>query len=202
MHIKNAEGTLIQPNAKPGDFKWVDSNEDGTITDEDKVFLGNPIPKYTFGLTLNADYKGFDVLVFAQGMAGNKIFQGLRRLDILNSNYQTDALSRWHGEGTSDDYPRLTNLDENGNFGKMSDFYLQNGDFLRLKLIQLGYTLPKGVSGKLGIDKIRLYLSAENVFTWTEYTGYDPEIGGDVSGIDKGYYPQAKSYNVGINVQF
>jgi TonB-linked SusC/RagA family outer membrane protein len=199
---KNAEGTLIQPNAKPGDFKWVDSNEDGTITDEDKVFLGNPIPKYTFGLTLNADYKGFDVLVFAQGMAGNKIFQGLRRLDILNSNYQTDALSRWHGEGTSDDYPRLTNLDENGNFGKMSDFYLQNGDFLRLKLIQLGYTLPKGVSGKLGIDKIRLYLSAENVFTWTEYTGYDPEIGGDVSGIDKGYYPQAKSYNVGINVQF
>lgn len=199
---KTADGALIQPNAKPGDFRWVDSNGDGTITDEDKVFLGNPLPKYTFGLTLNADYKGFDVLIFGQGMAGNMIFQGLRRLDILNGNYQTVALSRWHGEGTSDDYPRLTNLDENGNFGKMSDFYLQKGDFLRLKLIQLGYTLPMNMTRRLSIDKVRIFVSGENLFTWTEYTGYDPEIGGDVSGIDRGYYPQARSFNLGINVQF
>ena len=199
---KNADGTLIQPLAKPGDFRWKDSNSDGKITDDDKVFLGSPLPKYTFGLTLNADYKGFDFMAFAQGMAGNMIFQGLRRLDILNGNYQTVALSRWHGEGTSDDYPRLTNLDENGNFGKMSDFYLQKGDYLRLKLLQIGYTLPKSLTGKVNIDKIRLYLSGENLITLTKYTGYDPEIGGDISGIDRGYYPQARSFNFGINLQF
>lgn len=198
----NTAGGLIQPNASPGDFKWVDANGDGTITDDDKQFLGSPIPKYTFGLTLNADYKGFDVLVFTQGAAGNKIFQGLRRLDVPTANYQSVALSRWTGEGTSNDYPRLINSDPNGNFGRMSDFYLEDGDYVRLKTVQIGYTLPSSAISKIGAQKLRLYVTGENLATLTNYTGYDPEIGGNVLGIDRGYYPQARSFMFGVNLQF
>lgn len=198
----NSTGGLIQPGAQPGDFRWVDANGDGAITGDDRVNLGSPLPKYTFGLNLNVDYKGFDLMVSAQGVAGNKIFQGLRRLDILNSNYQTVAMSRWTGEGTSNDYPRLTNVDANGNFGKMSDFYLQKGDYLRFKVVQLGYTLPNSLSDKISAEKVRFFLTGENMWTLTKYTGYDPEIGGDVSGIDRGFYPQARTFMFGANLQF
>lgn len=198
----NSTGGLIQPNAQPGDFRWVDADGDGAITGDDRVNLGSPLPKYTFGLNLNLDYKGFDLMVSAQGVAGNKIFQGLRRLDILNSNYQTVAMSRWTGEGTSNDYPRLTNVDANGNFGKMSDFYLQKGDYLRFKVVQLGYTLPTTLSSKISAEKVRFFLTGENMWTLTKYTGYDPEIGGDVSGIDRGFYPQARTFMFGANLQF
>ena len=202
QNYTNSDGVVIQPNAKPGDFKWVDTNNDGKITDDDKQFLGSPLPKYTFGLTLNLTYKDFDFMVFTQGAAGNKIFQGLRRLDILNSNYQTEALSRWTGPGTSNTYPRLTNEDSNGNFGKMSDFYLENGDYVRIKIMQLGYTLPENLISKVGAEKLRIYVTGENLLTLTKYTGYDPEIGGNVLGIDRGYYPQARSILVGANLQF
>ncbi|MNY01671.1 TonB dependent receptor [compost metagenome] len=141
-------------------------------------------------------------MAFAQGAAGNQIFQGLRRLDIGNSNYQTEAMSRWTGEGTSNDYPRLTNNDTNGNFGKMSDFYLEDGDYLRLKLVQFGYSLPTNVVSQMGASKVRFYLTGENLFTLTKYTGYDPEIGGGVFGIDKGVYPQARTFMLGANLQF
>ncbi|MFV5690144.1 SusC/RagA family TonB-linked outer membrane protein [Flavobacterium sp. ZT3R25] len=198
----NSSGGLIQPNARPGDFRWVDTDGNGSIGDDDKQFLGSNIPKYTFGLTLNLEYKNFDFMAFAQGAAGNKIFQGLRRLDVGNANYQTIALSRWTGDGTSNDYPRLTNDDTNGNFGKMSNFYLEKGDYLRLKLVQLGYSLPSDVIRKIGASKVRLYLTAENLFTLTKYTGYDPEIGGGVFGIDKGIYPQARTFMFGANLQF
>lgn len=199
---KNSSDGLIQPNARPGDFRWVDTDGNGSIGDNDKQFLGSNIPKYTFGLTLNLDYKNFDFMVFTQGAAGNKIFQGLRRLDVGNANYQTIALNRWTGEGTSNDFPRLTNNDTNGNFGKMSDFYLENGDYLRLKLVQLGYTLPTDAVSKIGASKVRFYVTAENLLTLTKYTGYDPEIGGGVFGIDKGIYPQARTFMLGANLQF
>ncbi|MFM2228786.1 MAG: Vitamin transporter BtuB [Bacteroidota bacterium] len=198
----NSTGGLIQPNAQPGDFRWVDNNGDGQITDADKKFLGSPIPKYTFGFTFNADYKGFDLYVFTQGVAGNKIFQGYRRLDISEGNFTTEALNRWTGEGTSNDFPRITSNDTNGNFGKMSDFYLQKGDYIRLKIVQLGYSLPTNVIKKIGASKIRLYVSGENLITLTKYNGYDPEIGGTVMGIDKGYYPQPRTYFFGANLQF
>jgi hypothetical protein len=198
----NASGKPIQPNALPGDFRWVDTNGDGVISDLDKSFLGNNIPKYTFGLTLNVDYKNFDLMAFASGAAGSKIFQGLRRLDISNSNWQTVALSRWTGEGTSSNYPRLTSNDSNGNFGNMSDFYLEKGDYLRLKVVQFGYSLPANIVSKISANKLRVYVSAENLLTLTKYTGYDPEIGGGVFGIDKGVYPQARTFMLGVQLQF
>lgn len=201
---RNKDGELIQPGAKPGDFKWVDVNGDGKFTDDnlDKTFLGNSIPKYTFGLTLNAGYKDFDLMVFMQGAAGSKIFQGLRRLDIGNANYQTKVLGRWTGEGTSNDFPRLSGNDANGNFSKMSDFYLEKGDYARFKLVQLGYSLPERLTSKVKISRLRVYLTAENLFTITGYTGYDPEIGGVVFGVDKGIYPQARSFIGGVQLTF
>jgi TonB-dependent starch-binding outer membrane protein SusC len=201
-NYKNAAGVPIQPNAKPGDFRWIDNNKDGKISDDDKTYLGSSIPNLTFGLTLNLEYHGFDFSVFFQGATGNKIFQGLRRLDIGNSNYQTEALGRWTGEGTSNDYPRLVDGDPNGNFSKPSNFYLQNGDYVRLKLMTLGYSLPKRAIEGIGASKIRLYVTGQNLVTFTKYTGFDPEIGGDISGVDKGVYPQARGFLLGANLQF
>lgn len=198
----NASGGLIQPNAQPGDFRWQDTNEDGTITDDDKTFIGSSIPKYTYGITLNVDFKGFDLLIFTQGAIGNKIFQGLRRLDIGNANYQTSALGRWTGEGTSNTYPKLSTADGNKNFSNASDFYLEDGDYWRFKTIQLGYNLPSQAISRIGLSKTRLYVTGENLFTFTKYTGYDPEIGGGVFGVDRGYYPQAKSFMLGVSLQF
>lgn len=204
QNYKDKNGNVIQPNARPGDFKWADLNGDGTISSDnlDRTFLGTNIPKYTFGFTINLEYEGFDFMLFGQGVAGNKIFQGLRRLDILTSNYSTEALSRWHGEGTSTDYPRLTDSDPNGNFSKISNFYLENGDYLRLKVVQLGYTLPNRWFNKIGVSKFRLYVTAENLLTLTNYTGYDPEVGGGIFGIDKGQYPQARSILGGVQLSF
>lgn len=198
-HI-DSRGDLIQPNAKPGDFIWADLNDDGQITEEDRTFIGNPTPSWTFGVNLTASYKNFDLLVFAQGVAGNMIFQGLRRLDIANANYPEKALDRWTGEGTSDDYPRLVNGDPNNNFSNPSAFYLEKGDYFRFKTIQLGYTIPGSFLKSLKIQKLRVYATAENLFTITKYTGYDPEIGGGTMSIDKGYYPQAKSFMIGVSL--
>lgn len=198
----NSSGVVIQPDAQPGDFKWVDLDDDGDIDSDDRGFLGSSLPKFTFGFSLNLDYKNFDFFMFCQGASGNKIFQGLRRLDIVNANYQTAALGRWVGEGTSNTFPRLTTNDTNNNFSNPSDFYLEDGDYLRLKTIQIGYSLPESVLDKLGIDKLRVYYTAENLLTFTKYSGYDPEIGGGIFGIDRGYYPQAVTNQLGINLQF
>ncbi len=199
----NSAGIIIQPNAKPGDFRWVDTNDNGVIEDTDKQYLGSPIPKYSFGFNLNMDYKSFDLNMSFQGVAGNKIFQGLRRIDLgAAPNYQTKALDRWVGEGSSNSYPRLTTGDTNLNFSRFSDFYLEDGDYLRLKVIQFGYTLPTATISKIGAQKLRLFITAENLLTFTNYTGYDPEIGGSTFGIDRGYYPQAKSFMFGANIQF
>ena len=148
------------------------------------------------------DFKGVDFMAFAQGVAGNKIFQGLRRLDILSSNYPAIAMSRWTGEGSSNNYPRLINSDPNGNFGNMSAFYLEDGDYLRVKVVQLGYTLPNRLFSKIGVSRMRVYVTAENLFTLTNYTGYDPEVGGGIFGIDRGQYPQARTFLGGIQLSF
>ncbi|RXM53115.1 MULTISPECIES: SusC/RagA family TonB-linked outer membrane protein [unclassified Chryseobacterium] len=200
---RNANGDLIQPNAKPGDFKRLDINGDGRINQEDYEYLGSSVPKFNYGLTLNLNYKNVDLMIFAQGQGGNKIFQGLRRLDLFYANYQTTILDRWTGPGTSNTVARLDVNDRNENYTKMSDYYLQKGDFVRIKLIQLGYTLPTEVSKKFGASKVRFYVTGENLFTFTKYTGYDPEIAvNDSYGIDRAYYPQARTFLFGANIQF
>lgn len=196
----NSAGDVIQPNAKPGDFKWADLNDDGKITEDDRTFIGNPTPTWIFGINVTASFKNFDLLVFGQGAAGNMIFQGLRRLDIGNANYQAEALGRWTSEGSSTDYPRIINGDPNNNFSNPSDFYLEKGNYFRFKVIQLGYTLPETVLMRIGIDRVRLFITAENLITITNYTGFDPEIGGGTMSIDRGYYPQARSFMFGLSM--
>jgi len=199
----NANGDLLLPNAQPGDFIWQDNNGDGKITEDDMVDIGSSVPKFTYGFTVNLNYKNFDLMVFAQGQGGNMIVQGLRRLDMLDANWQTSILNRWTGEGSTNEYPRLTRDDPNRNYFRMSKYYLQKGDFMRVKLIQLGYTIPKDITEKFGANKVRLYITGENVFTFTKYTGYDPEIaGGNEYGIDRAYYPQARTFLLGANIQF
>lgn len=199
---KNAEGSVIQPDAKPGDFRWVDQNGDGQINGDDRTFIGKPLPDWTFGINFTANYKNFDLLIFGQGAAGNQIFQGLRRLDIPNANWQQSALGRWTGEGSTNEYPRLTTADDNRNFTNPSDFMLEDGDYFRIKTLQLGYTLPSSLTSKISMQKARVYVSSNNLITFTNYTGYDPEIGGSIFGIDRAFYPQARSFMVGVNIGF
>lgn len=200
----NDAGFALQPDAKPGDLRWVDVNGDGVINSNDRTFLGDPTPHWTFGLSLAANWKQFDISVFGQGVAGNKIFQGLRRLDIPNANYTSEALGRWHGEGTSSDFPRLVDGDPNGNFTRPSNFYLEDGSYFRIKSVQLGFTMPKTWLQRAEIENLRIYLSGTNLLTFTKYTGFDPEIGGGAGtyGIDRGVYPQARAMMVGANLTF
>ncbi len=198
----NADGKVIQPNAKPGDFRWADLNGDGQINDQDRTFLGNPTPTVGYGFTLNLGYKNFDFVLFGQGAAGNKIFQGLRRLDIQPANYQTSVLGRWTGEGSTNSYPRIVEGDPNKNFLNPSNFYLEDGGYFRIKTLQLGYTIPKTVTTKIGMQRARIYVMSQNLLTVTNYSGYDPEIGGGVTSIDRGIYPQARSFMLGLNLGF
>jgi len=195
-------GLPIQPNAKPGDFRWADLDGSGTITTADRTFIGDPTPHWAFGFTAVAAWKQFDIVAFGQGVAGNKIFQGLRRLDILKANYTTAALSRWTGPGTSNDYPRLSDDDPNKNFSNPSAFYLEDGAYFRIKTIQVGYSLPESLLSRAHIQKLRVYVSGNNLVTFTKYSGYDPEIGGGILSIDRGFYPQARSFMVGLSVGF
>ncbi|MBO9672832.1 MAG: TonB-dependent receptor [Sphingobacteriaceae bacterium] len=195
-------GTKLQPNAKPGDIKYANLNGDNEINSSDRTFLGSPIPKYTYGITINLAYKNWDLVAFGNGVGGNQIFQGLRRLDVTYANWQTKILDRWTPSNPSTTMPRIVESDPNGNYIKFSKLYLEKGDYFRLKTLQVGYTLPQNISKKIGAQKVRAYLMSENLWTITKYTGYDPEIGGTVLGVDRGVYPQARSFMIGLNVGF
>lgn len=204
-NYKGANGKVLQPNANPGDFKWRDLNGDGKITANDRENLGLAIAPFTFGLTLKTTYKDFDFTIFGQGVTGNKICNQIRRLDVTGVNWTTEALGRWTGEGTSNSNPRiLEGSDPNGNFANMSDFYLEDGSYFKIKTLQIGYTVPKNIIKKLYLEKFRVYVTGNNLYTFTKYTGFSPEIGGDqgIYGIDRGVYPQARSYMFGIDLSF
>jgi TonB-linked SusC/RagA family outer membrane protein len=200
----NATGGKIQPNAQPGDIKFVDSNGDGRITDADRVQIGSPYPDFTGGLNLNLEYKGFDVNMFVYAALGQEVYDATRRYDMNGTNYRADWLNRWTGAGTSNYYPRVTFTDNNQNMRTVSDFFIHDGSYVRLRNITLGYTLPKTVTNYLKLKNLRLYVTAENLLTLTSYKGYDPEIGGGVfsNGIDNGIYPQARTVLGGINITF
>ena len=196
----NANGEMIMPDAQPGDLRFVDVNGDGKITSDDRTNIGNPTPSWTFGLNLDAEWKGFDFSVFFQGVTGVDIFDATYRQDIASGNYPTWMLSRWTGEGTSNRVPILKQGDSKN--WVISDLYVQDGSYLRLKNITLGYTLPQRLTQHLRISRLRVYARAENLFTWTKYWGFDPEIGTSSTslGVDYGVYPQARTYTIGFNV--
>ncbi|MBK9731816.1 MAG: TonB-dependent receptor [Chitinophagaceae bacterium] len=196
------DGQLIQPDATPGDFRFVDINGDGIIDADDRTKIGDPVPDLIYGFTLSASWKGFDIILFGQGIAGAQVFNATRRFDLQMANMTTDALDRWTGEGTSDSYPHLVMNDPNKNFSSSSDFYVENASFFRIRTLQLGYTLPLEITSKAGIKKIRVYVSGNNIGTITKYHGFDPEIGGSSFGVDRGVYPQAMSFLIGGNITF
>ncbi|PKQ63893.1 hypothetical protein BZG02_07740 [Labilibaculum filiforme] len=195
-----------QPNATPGDLIYVDQNKDGVMDDADRINLGDPHPDFTVGLNLNFSYKNFDLSMFWYGVVGNQIVDATRRYDLPNANYQTSILDRWTGEGSSNSTPKVSWSDSNNNNGNFSDYMVEDADYLRLKNLQIGYTLPKSVLDKLHIEKFRIYVSGDNLLTFTKYSGLEPEIGNSdnvfYTGIDQGIYPQARVYTIGANITF
>ncbi|MBN2743502.1 MAG: TonB-dependent receptor [Marinilabiliaceae bacterium] len=204
-----AEGNgVLQSKPAPGDVKFVDQNHDGKINDSDKIDLGDPNPDYTFGLSISLNYKAFDFNVITNGVAGNQIVQSYRTPNDKWANYSQAILNRWHGEGTSNKIPRVTS--DNINYTEFSDLFIQEGAYLRISNITLGYDLDKSLNLKF-FTKLRLYASVQNLYTFTEYDGMDPEVGfgndgGEQdkfsSGIDVGYYPRPRTILFGVNVAF
>lgn len=208
----NAAGEEIQPKAEAGDFKFVDINGDGIISDLDQTMVGNPYPDAVIALTTSLDYKGFDLNIFLQGTVGNDIVNATTRYDLLVSNLPSARFNRWTPDNIDTDQPAMSITDLNQNF-RFSDYFVEDGSYLRLKTVQLGYTLPKSFTRKFLVEKFRVYISAQNLLTFTNYTGLDPEIGkanpydNSISsnlnyGVDRGLYPQAKIFMGGINIQF
>jgi TonB-linked SusC/RagA family outer membrane protein len=217
----NGDSAYAQSKAKPGDLRFVDVNGDGLVDTDDKVNIGSPIPKFIFGFSANLEYKNFDINFLFEGKFGHKICNG-SKYNLMNQesgpNSLADVLDQYRDpiydtegnllyEGNTDtDLPRLDPKGENQNFVRVSDFYIESGNYVRLKNIQLGYTIPVTLSRKIGIDKLRIYIGAKNLLTLTKYTGFDPEIGASdllAQGIDKaGIYPQSRILLAGINLQF
>ena len=199
---RNANGELLQPDAKPGDVRFVDIDGNGTIDAKDRTKIGKGMPDWTYGLTFGAEWKGFDFMFMLQGTIGNDIYDATRRTDVRPANLPSYMLNRWTGEGTSNKYPRYIVGD--GTNWQSSDLYITDGSYLRLKNIQLGYTLPQNITSKFFVNKLRVYVAAENLVTFTKYAGYDPEIssGGTSLGVDYGVYPQSRTLTVGVNVGF
>ncbi len=197
-------GNMLQPNAVPGDVRFVDVNGDGVINEDDRTIIGNPTPDWTLGINGSAEYKQFDFSFLFTGAFGHEILNGSQRQDLRYTNRTTAILDRWTGEGTSDTDPRYTWIDVNNNY-RVSDLYIESGSYVRLKNIQLGYSLSKNIVDKIKVQAWRFYISAENLVTITKYTGADPEIGAMSSfdiGIDRGVYPQARTFRFGTSITF
>lgn len=195
--------TPVQPDARPGYVRFVDINRDGVIDDNDRTKLGKGMPDWTFGVNLSASWRMFDLSMMWQGTAGNDVFDATRRIDINSTNLPSWMLGRWTGPGTSDKYPLFIVGDSSDNW-KSSDLYVYDGSYLRLKNIELGYTLPDKIAHNVQISRLRLFVSAENLLTFTKYHGFDPEIssGGTSLGVDYGVYPQARVWRIGFNLEF
>ncbi|SEW32762.1 SusC/RagA family TonB-linked outer membrane protein [Chitinophaga arvensicola] len=192
-----------QSGAQPGDIRFVDVNGDGVINDKDKTNIGNPFPKFTLGWNLSLNYKNFDLNVFTYASIGNDIYRAYERNATYTNKFR-DILNRWTGPGSTNDarYPRYSFTDANNNV-RVSDRYVEDGSFVKLKNIQLGYTFPSSILNRSGFKQIRLFAQVKNAYTFTRYSGFDPEIAGGImdSGIDRGAYPQARTWSLGIDLK-
>ena len=200
-------GTDPAKSTAPGDIKYKDLNGDGVITDADQTYIGNPNPDFTYGLNNTFNYKGFDLNIFLQGSQGNDVYN-LNRYYTEGglygaSNASTLTLDRWTGSGTSNFVPRAVAGDPNQNL-RISSHYVENGSYMRIKLLTLGYTLPATLLGRISAQRIRVYVTSQNLVTITKYKGFDPELGnqGGSLGVDRGIYPQARVFLAGINIGF
>ncbi|WP_018473503.1 SusC/RagA family TonB-linked outer membrane protein [Echinicola pacifica] len=200
--------------AKAGDLKFQDSNGDGQLTEDDRVYLGSSIPDFEYGFNVNATWKNFDMSMFFNGVSGNKILNGnlYRGYFDTEGNYLADAMNAWTPDNTDTDVPRMTLLDFGYN-RRMSDYVLESGSYFRLRNLQIGYTLPDALTEKLQINRLRLYTSLQNVFTLTKYTGYYPVVGRgsrdrgsdqDIfnQGVDESAYPTPRTYQIGLQISF
>ncbi|MDR3059138.1 MAG: TonB-dependent receptor [Prevotella sp.] len=198
----NDKGEKLQPGAQPGDVIFVDRDNSGAIDEQDKTKIGKGTPDWTYGLNFQAAWKDIDFSMLIAGTIGNDIFDATRRVDLYYVNLSEEMMGRWHGEGTSNSIPRFSWTNTNDN-NRVSDLYIKDGSYMRLKNIQLGYTLPRSLTSKAFISSLRVYVAAENLLTLTGYKGFDPEISyGNSSGIDRGIYPQARTFTVGFNLNF
>lgn len=203
----NSKGELLQPDAQPGDIRFIDTNGDGYIDEDDKVYCGSGIPKVEANINLSANWRGFDFSAVISGSFGFKIYNANRYLyEGMNSasNFLATTLNAWTPTNTSTDIPRAIYGDPNDNTRESTRF-LENGDFVRLRQAQLGYTLPASLSKAIYCERIRFYVSGENLFTITGYSGANPEFSRSSvlnTGIDKLIYPFTRSYTVGAQVTF
>lgn len=205
----NSSDELLQPNAKPGDVKFVDSNADGVINDQDRIYLGSATPDFTFGFSANLGYKNFDLSFLITGSQGNEAVNALTRFNQSSNgleNSRDNRMNRWTPENTTSNEPRMTNSDLNKNIETFSDRYIEDASFLRMKNIQLGYSFNSASISKLKLASLRLYVSVDNLFTVTDYTGFDPEFGDLYSnplnyGIDQATYPSPRIFRAGINLK-
>ena len=202
-------GELLQPNARPGDVRFVDVNKDGFLDGNDRTKIGSPWPDFTGGFNLGASYGNFDLTANFYFSVGNKISNSLNN-DLYNTQNYNNVLSglmdvAWHGEGTSNKYPIISHTDDNQNFSKYSDLFIEDGSYLRLKNLQIGYNLPSKMVEKIGFTKCRFYVSGQNVWTLTKYKGIEPEVGGG-GVLDFGFagwnYPVQKTIIFGLNLSF
>lgn len=189
--------------AKPGDIRFKDIVADGVIDDKDRTFIGSPTPDFIFGGSLGLNFKNFEFGVDVQGVAGNEIYKQRQTATFAILNYEANRLGRWTGPGTSDKEPALDNT-RSKNF-EVSTYFLDPGDYFRIRNVTLGYNIPDALLDRLRMKRAKIYISAQNVVTFTEATGYTPEVGGDkpvAFGIDNGTYPLPATYSVGIDLNF
>ncbi len=205
---RNSNGELLQPNVKQGDVKFVDTNKDGVIND-DRVYMGSAIPDLEFGLNFNGTYKNFDFSVLFHGVTGRKMYNGLKWLienknPANNRNASKECLNGFSSENPNSDFPRVVLGDPNFN-GRPSDLYLEDGSYFRVKNIEIGYNFDSKKLKQFGINGLRIYVSADNLLTFTKYSGYDPGVSGGSlfsRGVDRGLYPLAKTYLIGLQLKF
>ncbi len=190
-----------------GNFIFSDTDGNGIVNADDKVILGNPIPDFSYGLNLSMGYKDFDLTMFFQGVQGNEIFNQMKYTYYFtySNNCVTDVLNAWSPTNHNTNIPIMKTQNTNGGNSLPSEFYIEDGSYLRCKNLQLGYTVPERITQKLGLNRLRFYAGVQNLFTITKYSGYDPEVSSNAlfsRGIDSKSYPNARTYTIGFNVSF
>ena len=206
VQAHSKDGQLIQPNTQPGDIRFVDFSGDGQINNDDQQYVGSPFPDFSVGFNGSFEWNNFDANFFIDGVFGNKIYSKQRfwlekMVEVVN--FSTDVLDAWT-ENNHSDFPRFTFSDPNSN-NRESDRWLENGSYVRLKRVELGYTFPRSIISELGVESLRVYCSGENLLTLTDYSGFNPDIGGGAlsRGIDNStIHPLSRTFLIGLNLKF